>query len=306
MYKNKFSSKLKKAIDDPLIIIVWFLFRFKFLLSDRLCLNLLFYSRFGKRLDLKNPKTFSEKLQWLKLYDRKSEYTLMVDKYEVKKYVANIIGEEYIIPTIGVWNTFDDIDFNKLPEQFAIKCTHDSGGVVICRDKSKLDIKAARRKINKLLRHNYYYDLREWPYKNVKPRILIEKYMVDESGFELKDYKFFCFNGKVRYCQIIAGRQSKTTIDFYDTEWCHQDFQEPEVYPHSDVKQKAPLNFKQMIQIANLLCQDMPFVRIDLYNINGRIFWGEITFTPTSGLGGFSPSVWDYKFGELIKLPLPV
>lgn len=256
------------------------------------------------KLDLENPKTFSAKIQWLKLHDRKPIYTKMVDKVEAKEYVASIIGEEYIIPTLAVWNSVDEFDWNILPNQFVMKCSHDSGGLVVCKDKNKLDKERAKAFIDKYLKRRYYWQNREWPYKNVKPRILIEKYMVDESGFELKDYKFFCFNGDVKYCQVIAGRQSKMTIDFYDTEWRHQVFHEPAVYPHSEVYQTEPLNYKKMIQISKLLCYNIPFVRIDLYNINGYIYFGEITFFPTSGMGGFSPSEWDFKFGELIQLPL--
>lgn len=160
-------------------------------IDDKAYLKLMYYLIFDKKLNLNNSKTFNEKLQWLKLYDRNPLYTKLVDKYEVRKYIAQTIGEEYLIPLIGVWDKFDDIDFSTLPNQFVLKCTHDSGGLVICKNKSKLDIEVARKKINKCLRRNYYYSGREWPYKDVKPRIVCEKYMVDESGVELKDYKFF-------------------------------------------------------------------------------------------------------------------
>ena len=175
-------------------------------MSDEDFLKMQFKNVFGYPLDLENPKTYSEKLQWLKLYDRKPEYTMMVDKYEVKKYVASKIGEEHIIKTLGVWDHFDDIDFSKLPNQFVLKCTHDSGGLVICTDKSKLDMVAAKKKIEKSLKNDYYMQNREWPYKNVKRRIIAEEYMVDESGYELKDYKIFAFDGEAKAMFIASDR----------------------------------------------------------------------------------------------------
>ena len=165
---------------------------FKFM-SDEAYLKFMYKLKMKRKLNLSDPQTFNEKLQWLKIYDRKPEYTTMVDKYEAKKYVADIIGEEYIIPTLGVWDRFEDIDFDELPDQFVLKCTHDSGGLVICRDKSKLDLKAAKKKINKSLKRNYYWIGREWPYKNVRPRIIAEKFMTDPTSDDLQDYKFFFF-----------------------------------------------------------------------------------------------------------------
>ena len=177
-------------------------------LPDETILKIKFKDRIGKELNLKKPKTFNEKLQWLKLYDRNPAYTKLVDKYEVRKHIAKTIGQEYLIPLLGVWDTFEDINFSKLPNQFVLKCTHDSGGLIICTDKNRLDIDAARKKINKCLKRNYYYPGREWPYKNVKPRIICEKYMVDESGTELKDYKFMCFNGEVKCIFVCLNRNA--------------------------------------------------------------------------------------------------
>lgn len=226
----------------------------------------------------------------------------MVDKYEVKKYVADIIGEQYIIPTLGVWDRVEDIDFDSLPNQFVLKCTHDSGGLVICRDKNKLDISSAKNKLKKSLKSNYYLHGREWPYKDVKPRIIAEQYMVDESGYELKDYKFFCFHGEPKYCQVISGRDTEMCVDFYDGNWRHQPFHEPAEYPFSQSEIRKPLMYDKMIELAKVLSQDIPFVRIDFYDINGAIYFGEITFFPTSGLGEFSPNEWNYKFGSWINL----
>lgn len=181
---------------------------------------MMYWLHLGRKLNLKNPKTFNEKLQWLKLYNHKPEYTIMVDKVKAKEYVAKLIGEEHIIPTLGVWDDPDDIDFDALPDQFVLKCNHNSGtGMCICRDKSKLDIEKVKAELRKGLKENYFMRWREWPYKNVPRKILAEKFMVDESGTELKDYKIFCFNGEPRYCQVISDRNTDEKIDFYDMHW---------------------------------------------------------------------------------------
>ena len=275
-----------------------------FLFPDKLYLSLLFRFKMGYWMDWKNPKTFSEKLQWLKLYDRKPEYTTMVDKYEVKKYVADIIGEEYIIPTLGVWDRFEDIDFDALPEQFVLKCTHDSGGLVICKDKKKLDYKSAKKKISRSLKRNYFWGNREWPYKDVKPRIIAEKYMVDESGYELKDYKFFCFDGKMKVFFVAKDRGSETEetkFDFFDENFNHLPFTNG--HPNSEPPYFKPENFDKMTELAEKLSENIPQVRVDFYNINGKIYFGELTFFHWSGLMPFDPPEWDLKLGEMIKLP---
>ena len=255
----------------------------------------------GKKLDLENPQTFNEKLQWLKLYDRKGEYTKMVDKYEVRKYIAEKIGEEYLIPLLGVWDKFDDIDFDKLPNQFVLKCTHDSGGLVICKDKSKLDIDAARKKINKCLKRDFFKLTREWPYKNVKPRIIAEKFMADKSGGEIKDYKIHNFNGKPQFILVCDGRFSKEGIteDFYDTAWNHMSIKRPNV-PNKIKQHDKPLALEKMLELSAVLAKDIPFVRTDFYEIDGNIYFGEITFFPASGLKRFEPNNWDYDLGKKI------
>lgn len=260
----------------------------------------------GYTLDLDNPQTFSEKLQWLKLYNRKPEYTQMVDKYAVKKYVANIIGEEYIIPTLGVWDRFEDIDFDKLPKQFVLKTTHDGGsyGIVICKDKDVFDYKAAKKTINRSLRRCSYKVMREWPYKNVKRQIIAEEYLECMGNTDLIDYKFYCFNEQPLYCQVIKDRNSKETIDFFDQEWNHQVFYglNPKAI-QSSYPIDRPINYDKMVEVASKLSHNIPFARVDLYNIGGKIYFGEITFFPASGFGVFTPSEWDYKLGEWIKLP---
>ena len=249
-----------------------------------------------KKLNLDNPITYNEKLQWLKLYDRNPQYTKMVDKYEVKNYVKEVIGEEYIIPTLGVWEKFEDIDFDKLPNQFVLKCTHDSGGLVICKDKSKLDIEEVSKKINHCLKRNYYLNTREWPYKNVKPRIIAEKYMIDNSSNELKDYKFFCFDGE----PIVTDRGIDTRSDFYDMNFEHLNIRTG--HHNSEKEIKCPNGFEIMKELSRKLSKGLPQSRIDFYDINGRVYFGEITFFHWSGLTPFEPEEWDYTFGSWIKL----
>ena len=235
--------------------IVWFVGAHNILpLPDAFYLKIAFKCLTNQKLDLDSPRTFNEKLQWLKIHDRKDVYTTMVDKYEAKKYVANIIGEEYIIPTYGIYDRFDSINFDKLPNQFVIKCTHDSGGLVICRDKSLFNKQKAKKLINKHLRKNYYWRCREWPYKNVKPRIIIEKYMEDDSNRTMKDYKFFCFNGNAKLMYLSEGLEDHSTagISFYDMDFNEAEFWRAD-YKKFDKKPKKPFNFEKMKEIAKVL-----------------------------------------------------
>lgn len=294
-------KRIFRAIKEPNRILKYLLIKNARLFPDELYLKMLFPLRTGYKLNLKNPQTFNEKLQWLKLNNRKPEMVKMVDKVDVKEYVAKIIGEEYIIPTLGVYNSVDEIDFDSLPNQFVLKCTHDSGGIVICSDKSKLDIEAAKAKLRRGLKVNYYYQNREWPYKQVKPRIIAEQYMVDESGYELKDYKFFCFDGEVKLLFIASDRGSKTEetkFDFFDTNFNHLPFTNG--HPNSTKKIAKPQGFEEMKKIAALLSKGHPHLRVDLYDINGKIYFGELTFYHWSGMTPFEPMEWDYKLGEWI------
>ena len=273
-------------------------------MSDEKYLKMAFKDRMGYPLNLKDPKTFNEKLQWLKLYNRRPQYTAMVDKYEAKLYVAERIGEEYIIPTLGVWDKFDDIDFDALPDQFVLKCTHDSGGLVIVRDKSKLDKKAAREKIERSLKRNYYWSSREWPYKNVKPRIIAEQYMQDSVTGELRDYKFFCFNGEMKVMFIASERYNHTTetrFDFFDRDFQHLDFRNG--HPNADVPPAKPEKFEKMCVLAEKLSQGIPLLRVDFYEVDGKIYFGELTFSHWGGMMPFEPAEWDRKLGDWIKLP---
>ena len=270
-------------------------------MSDRRYLELKYEVIMDKKLNLNNPKTFNEKLQWLKLYDRKLEYTKMVDKYEAKEYVSNIIGDEYIIPTLGIYNKFEDIDFEKLPNQFVIKPTHTSGNVYICKNKNEIDYKVLKKHINGWLKRQYYYLHREWPYKNVKPRIIIEKYMQEKNGEELKDYKFFCFNGKPKMVLVCSDRFNNLNKTFFDENWKIFDFTEGNHDKNENIEK--PVNFETMKGLAEKLAQNLSFVRIDFYDINGKIYFGEITFYPSAGYEKFNPQKYDEIFGSMIELP---
>jgi hypothetical protein len=257
----------------------------------------------GKKLNLTNPQTYNEKIQWLKLYDHNPAYTEMVDKYEAKRYVAKIIGDEYIIPTLGVWQRFDDIDFNRLPDQFVLKCTQDSGGIYICKDKNNFNRQEARKKIESSLKTNYFYEHREWPYKNVKPRIIAEKYMEDSATQELRDYKFFAFNGEPKAVFIAKDRlkDEETKFDFFDMDFNHLDFTNG--HPNAPVLPEKPVNFELMKTLAARLSMNIPHVRVDFYEVNGKVYFGELTFSHWSGIVPFEPEKWDYIFGEWITLP---
>lgn len=283
--------------------IIWADGKFHFL-TDKKYLELEFKKNLGHRLNLSNPETYNEKLQWIKLYDRNPLYTKLVDKYAVKDYVSEKIGSKYIIPTYGVWDRFEDIDFNSLPKQFVLKCTHDSGGIYICKDKDLLDYSSAQRIINQSLKRNYYMSGREWPYKNVKPRVLAEAFMEDELTKELRDYKFFAFDGEVKALFIATDRQTPNEdvkFDFYDKEFHHLDLRHG--HKNSDKMISKPECFDEMISISEILSKGLPEVRVDLYEVNGNIYFGELTFFHHGGFMPFDPPEWDHTFGEWIKLP---
>lgn len=271
--------------------------------NDKKYLELKYYYKIGEKLDFSNVKTFNQKLQWLKLYDRNPQYTKMVDKYEVKEYVANLIGRECIIPTLGIYNKFEEIEWAKLPNKFVIKCTHDSESTIICKDKDKLDIKSLRKYYNKKVKSNYYYKSREWPYKNVKPRIIIEKYMQDNETQDLKDYKFMCFNGKVKCSFVCSNRHSEKglNVDFFDLNWNKMPFVRH--YPNSNENIPKPINYELMIELAEKLSIGIPFVRVDFYEINGKVYFGELTFFPGSGFEEFTPEKYDRILGDMLELP---
>ncbi len=289
----------KKTFRDTIVDIAHPLFLDH--LSDETYLKLKFRMSMGRSLDLQNPKTYCEKLQWLKLHDRKPEYTQMVDKFEMKEYVAGIIGDGHTIPTIGVYNTFDDINFNALPNQFVIKCTHDSGKLVICTEKSKFNMHDARKLITKSLHTDFYTVGREWPYKNVKPRIIIEEYMEDREIGELRDYKFFMFHGVPKVFYITSGRKSgDCRTDFFDMNLKHLDIQDDD--RNADVVPDFPKHLDEMIMMAKQLSKGVPHLRVDFYEVNGRVYVGELTFYYLGGFVPFKPEKWDEIFGSWLDI----
>lgn len=277
----------------------------RFIKDDKIYLSLRHYLAFGKKMNWENPQTFNEKMQWLKLYDRRPEYTIMVDKVKAKDYVASIIGEEYIIPTIGVWDSADDIDFENLPNRFVIKCNHNSGtGMYICKDKSKMNADMVRAGLRRGLKENYFLNNREWPYKDVPRKIIAEQFMEDYKTGELRDYKFFCFDGVVRGLFIATGRSKGdhfVCFDFFDANFNHLPVKHG--HPNAKVMPEKPATFEEMKRIASILSKGIPSVRIDLYEINGKVYFGEITFTHWGGFMKFDPPEWDAIFGGWINLP---
>ena len=259
--------------------------------------------KMDRELNLENPVLYTEKLQWLKLYDHRPEYTRMVDKYEVKQYIADRIGEEYVVPLLGVWERAEDIDFEALPERFVLKTTHDSGGIVVCKEKGSLNIPEARKKLSHFLKRQYYDHNREWPYKNVKPRIIAEAYMEDSAQGELRDYKFFTFGGEPKVLYIAQGRGGgqETVAEFFDMEFNHLPFTID--HDMAPVPPEKPQNFELMKRLAAKLSEGTPQLRVDFYEVDGRVYFGEMTFFHCSGMERFHPEQWDRIFGDWVILP---
>lgn len=270
-------------------------------LPDKVFIECKFYLNLGYRLNINNPRSFNEKLQWLKLYRRHPMLTDLVDKVKVKKYVSEKIGNEYVIPTIAVYKTTEEIDIARLPDKFVLKCNHNSGGLTICRDKLKLDLKKAKRDLNKSLKFDYYKVGREWPYKNVE-RVILAEQLLEGPDEGLPDYKFFCFNGKVKSCLVCIDRFSESGLkmNFYDNEWKLMPFIRH--YPNSNQDIPKPPTYEKMIELAEKLSEDFEFVRIDFYSIEDQIYFGEMTFYPGNGWSDFNPIEWDYIFGSWINL----
>lgn len=274
------------------------------ILPDSIYLRIKFQKKMGYPLDLKNPKTFNEKLQWLKLYDRNPQYVTMVDKYEAKRYIAERVGWEYVIPTVGIYNCFDDIDRNNLPDSFVIKTTHDSGGVVICKDKHKLDWTATRRIIEQSLKNNYFYTGREWPYKNVPHRIIIEDHLSDGTDKAIDNWKFYSSYGNIFtfYVTKGGGHSKNLTMTYFDLDRNILSVRNS-LYPNCTEKIKFPDNLDKMIELAGKLSSEFPFVRVDFYNVNEKIYLGELTFYPGNGWEPIVPNEYDRIWGDKIALP---
>ncbi|MEO1814639.1 MAG: ATP-grasp fold amidoligase family protein [Acetobacterium sp.] len=275
------------------------------LIPDEKFLKLKYKYLIGKNLNLNNPRSFNEKLQWLKLHDRKPEYTKFADKYEVREHIRKTIGAEYLIPLKGVYDSVDEINWDDLPKSFVLKCTHGSSSNIICVDKEALNVDKAKKSLKKWMKKNWYWFGREWQYKNIKPRILCESFIVDESGIELKDYKFMCFGGKVKCTFVCMNRNTKNgqvlNIDIYDTDWKLMPFKR--YAPNSGRLTPRPRDYDKMVYLAEILAADTAFIRVDFYETNEQLYFGELTLHPQSGFGKFSPESYDYLLGSWINLP---
>ncbi len=285
----------------PSILKRYFYIRYPYLFKDDMHFLLKKWHMLnGTQLNIDDPRSFNEKLNWLKIYNRNPLYTLMADKYEVKKIVASLIGEEYVVPCYGIWNNFDEIDFDSLPNQFVIKATHDSSGAIVVRDKGKFNKKTARNKYMSVMKRNWFWPYREWVYKDIKPRILVDKFLDDHSGHELRDYKFWCFNGepKVMYC---TNKASDVFENFYDMNFNPLDINHG--FRRNVPEFEKPEAFELMKSLATKLSKDIPFVRVDFFYVDGKVYFGEFTFYDWAGFRPFESKEWDLKLGGWIKLP---
>ena len=272
-------------------------------MDDEQYLKKRYKASFKSELDLEAPKTFNEKLQWLKLYDRRPEYTMMVDKYLVREFIAKTIGEEYLIPLLGVWDNPDEIDFDALPEQFVLKCNHNSGlGMCICTDKSKLNINRVKKELRKGLKQDYYLSGREWPYLNVPRKIICEQF-ISSNDKAPNDYKFFCFNGDVKFFKIDYDRFTCHRANYYDINKKLLSLSEKSFPTDPQRVPEFPRQLDKMISFAKILSREIPFVRVDFYEVDGKVYFGELTFFPSSGFETFVPEEWDYVLGEILTLP---
>lgn len=270
------------------------------MLPDRLYIRLKFKINTGYWPDLKNPKTFNEKLQWMKMHDRDPGFADMVDKHAVKQIVSERIGEEYVVPEYGVWNDYDEIDFDVLPNQFVLKTTHDCGGIVICKDKKTFDYAKAKAFLKKHQKQNYFYEGREWPYKNVQPRILAEAF-IGELENCLVVYKVLCFHGQPKIIQVIQDDKTKAeSIDYFDADWNLLDFRQN--YPNSYKHMPRPENLKKMLELSGILAQERPFLRVDWYVVGDHLKFSEFTFYSDAGWAAFEPKEWDDILGGWIRL----
>lgn len=273
-------------------------------MPDEKYIKKMYQLRIGKPLNLSDPKTYTEKLQWLKLYDRKPEYTVLQDKFAVRDYVSKTIGSEYLIPLLGVWNNAKAIDFSTLPNQFVLKCNHDCASVTICRDKEKFNYEQTIQKLNYCLNQNYYYSGREWAYKDIKPVILAEQYMEEDHQETLTDYKFFCFSGKPKMVMLTSGEAHTRNRrnDLYDIDFNHLPIQRGNVQ-ESDKVYTKPEGFETLVTLAEKLAGNIPFIRVDFYLIKGHPYFGEVAFYPSAGFSQFYPLEWEEKIGSWIQLP---
>lgn len=275
--------------------------RVSHIFPDKMYLKLQYCANVGKKLNLKNPKTFNEKLQWLKIYNRDPLFTDMVDKYAVRELVAQKIGEEYLVPLIGVWDRADDIEFDTLPDQFVLKCNHDSGSVVICKNKKMLDREMVVEKLNKKLSRDMFFWSREWPYKNIKRKVICEQYMQDQSFDVLNVFKIMNFNNGEQIIQVIQNdKTEEESIDYFDKNWTRLDMRQN--FPNSQVPLKKPKNLDTMLELGKKLSEGFPFLRTDFYEINDQVFFSEFTFFSDAGMCKFVPEQWDKELGSRMDI----
>ncbi len=310
---SRLINAAKRLINNPRMAIRYLnTMGFLNFLSDRACCKLQWWAETGSRLNLDHPTGFNEKLQWLKVYDHRPEYTLYVDKVLVRDYVKTVIGEKYLVPLIGVYDNPDQIDFDLLPDKFVIKCNHNSGGgMCVCSDKASLDIQSTKNKLKKELKKNFYYENREWPYKNIVPKLMCEEYIIDKSpkntSGTLIDYKFYCFNGEPKFLyvgtdDISNGTKGELNLSFFDFDWNLSPFYRSDHKP-LQIDVEKPECLDEMIEISGKLSKGFPFVRVDLYWVNNQILFSELTFFPGGGYGLFNPEEWENRIGSWITLP---
>ena len=269
-------------------------------IPDEPYIKLVFRLKSGKKLNLKNPQTFNEKLNWLKLHNKREEYTDLVDKLKVRKYITEKLSADYLFPLLGEWDSFDEIDFDSLPDSFVLKCSHDSGSVKIIKDKDKADKKELSRFFKGRLSMNPFCLGREYPYKNVKPKIIAEKLMESSDGKGIRDYKFFCFDGEPKMMFVASDRDTDVKFDFFDMNFNHLDIYN--IHPNAETVPEKPKNFEKMKGLCPVLTKGMPFVRLDLYEIDSKIYFGEFTFFHGGGFYEFFPDEWNKKLGDLIEI----
>ena len=267
-------------------------------LPSKLYLRYYYRMRFGKPINFDNPRTFNEKLNWLKVYDHNPLYTKLADKYLVKDYVCNVIGEKYVVPCYGCWN--EDINFDELPNQFVLKATHDSSGVTVIKNKRNINLIKVKKHFNRVIKRNYYYALREWPYKNQQPKIIADQYLEDHTSQVLQDYKFWCFNGEPLYMYFTV-KGIEVYENFYDMDFNAVDINH--MFPRRHPEFEKPKEFELMKTLASKLSKDIPFVRVDFFDVDGRVYFGEFTFYDWAGMRPFDDPTWDDRLGALIKLP---
>ena len=272
-------------------------------IKDRWYIACRYRLQMGYWMDLDNPKTYTEKLQWLKLYNRRPEYTQMVDKYEVKKYIAQTIGEQYVTPTLAVYDNSSQIQWDQLPQQFVMKTTNGGGGnnVYICHDKTKIDKAAVSRMMDESMKYDIYRNFGEWPYKDVKPRILVEKLLESKDG-DIRDYKFYCFNGETKLVLVASNRFTTHNYDYFDMDFNHLDITS-RCGSHASNPIEKPANFELMKKLVSQIAKDMPHVRVDMYNCDGQIYFGELTFFDSSGYDDLQSEEWNRRLGDWIVLP---